>query len=82
MLSARSRSGILAAAMQSLDAATLARHYRESELQPAEVMEDVLARIARRGDDGVWIALTPRERLLDDARALARRRAAGEPMPL
>jgi allophanate hydrolase len=68
--------------MQSLDAATLARHYRESELQPAEVMEDVLARIARRGDDGVWIALTPRERLLADARALARRRAAGEPMPL
>ena len=67
---------------QSLDAATLAGAYREGRLEPAEVVEDVLARIAARGADGVWIALTPRERLLDDARALARRRAAGERLPL
>jgi allophanate hydrolase len=67
---------------QSLDAATLARAYLDGKVEPAEVVEDVLARIGARGADGVWIALTPREQLLDDARALARRRAAGERLPL
>ncbi len=68
--------------MQSLDAATLAGAYRDGKLEPAEVVEDVLGRIAKRGADGVWIALAARDRLLDDARALARRRAAGEQLPL
>ena len=57
--------------MQSFDAATLANAYQAGTITPADVVEDALARIARRGADGVWIALAPRERLLDDARALA-----------
>ncbi len=68
--------------MQSFDAAALARAYEAGTITPAEVVEDALARIAARGADGVWIALAERARLLDDARALARRRAAGERLPL
>jgi allophanate hydrolase len=45
-------------------------------------VEEALARIAARGDDGVWIALAPREQLLEQARALVTRRAAGESLPL
>jgi allophanate hydrolase len=68
--------------MQSFDVAALSKAYQDGTLTPADVVEDVLARIAARGDDGVWLALAPRERLLEDARALQARRAAGEPMPL
>ena len=68
--------------MQSFDAAALSNAYQDGTLTPADVVEEVLARIAVRGDDGVWLALAPRERLLEDARALQRRRAAGELMPL
>jgi len=68
--------------MQSFDAAALAHAYREGALRPETVAEDVLARIARRGDDGVWIELVPRDRLLAEARDMERRRAAGEPLPL
>jgi allophanate hydrolase len=68
--------------MQSLDAATLAREYRNGEREPADVVDEVFARIEQRGADGVWIALARREHVLDEARALARRRAAGEALPL
>jgi len=68
--------------MQSFDAATLANDYQAGTITPADVVEEALARIARRGADGVWIAVAPRDRLLDDARALAQRRAAGERLPL
>ena len=67
---------------QSLDAATLAEAYRQGELEPVAVVEEVLSRVAGRGADGVWVALAARDWLLDEARALARRRAAGEPLPL
>ncbi|HXJ22062.1 MAG TPA: allophanate hydrolase [Polyangia bacterium] len=50
--------------------------------RPTEVAERVLAEIARRGDDGVWINVTPADRLTREARELERRHAAGEPMPL
>jgi allophanate hydrolase len=50
--------------------------------RPTEVAERALAEIARRGDDGVWITVTPADRLLREARELERRHAAGEPMPL
>src|SRR5579871_3849897 len=62
----------------SLDLHALARR----GASPTDVVEDVLARIARRGDDGVWISLAPRERLLAAARAVEERRRAGERLPL
>ena len=68
--------------MQSFDAAALAHAYREGTLHPVDVVEDALARIARRGDDGVWIERAPRDGLLAAARDFERRRAAGEPLPL
>jgi allophanate hydrolase len=48
----------------------------------AAAADDALARIARRGDEGVWITLTPRERLLTETQALTARQAAGEALPL
>jgi allophanate hydrolase len=68
--------------MQSFDAATLAQEYRDGKLTPADVVDQVFARIAARGDDAVWIALAARERVLADARALQKRRDAGERLPL
>jgi len=68
--------------MQSFDAAALAKAYRDGTRTPADVVEEVFARIAARGDDGVWIALASRERVLEEALALGKRRAAGAPLPL
>jgi allophanate hydrolase len=53
--------------------------------RPAELAaaaDDALARIARRGNEGVWITLTPRDRLLTEAQVLTARQAAGEALPL
>ncbi|HLK89843.1 MAG TPA: allophanate hydrolase [Polyangia bacterium] len=49
---------------------------------PAEIVERALSEIARRGDDGVWITVTSRQRALADAQELERRREAGEALPL
>jgi allophanate hydrolase len=68
--------------MQSFDAATLAKAYRDGTRTPADVVDEAFARIAARGDDGVWVALAARDRVLDEARALEKRRAAGEVLPL
>lgn len=58
----------------SLDAATLRAHYLDRTVTPVEVIDTVLARIAARGDDHVWIS-----RLADDElRARAAALAAGE----
>jgi allophanate hydrolase len=62
----------------SLDLHALARR----GASPTDVVEDVLARIAKRADDGVWISLASRERLLAAARAVEERRRAGEKLPL
>ena len=62
----------------SLDLHSLSRR----AVTPTELVEDVLARIARRRDDAVWISLEPRERLLERARALEERKRAGEVLPL
>jgi allophanate hydrolase len=51
-------------------------------LDPVAVAEEALARFAQRGEDGVWIARTPPDRLLADARAVAARHASGESLPL
>jgi allophanate hydrolase len=59
-------------------------HERQSRgaASPTETIEDVLARIDRRGDDAVWISVAPRLRLLEAARTLEDRRRAGETLPL
>jgi allophanate hydrolase len=57
----------------TLGFAGLARHYREGTLTPAEVIEEVLDRIAARGDDHVWISLRSATDLRSEADALERR---------
>jgi allophanate hydrolase len=66
----------------SLDAATLSERYASESLRPVDVAERIAARIDKRGDDGVWISITPRAALIEAARALEARRAAGEALPL
>jgi allophanate hydrolase len=44
---------------QVLGLGALRTGYRDGTLRAREVVDDVLARIARRGDDGVWISTTP-----------------------
>ena len=50
--------------------------------RPVEVAERALEAIAARGADGVWISVTPRDRLLAEARTIEQRRRAGESLPL
>jgi allophanate hydrolase len=66
----------------SFEMGALAAAYRSGTVTPADVVEEVLRRIADRGDAAIWIALWPRERLLAEAAEVARRREAGEPLPL
>ena len=51
----------------SFDFTTLRRAYREQTTNPVSVAEDVLARIAAAGDDGVWITRVPENALLAEA---------------
>src|ERR1700733_10574984 len=60
----------------SLDFASLRRAYREGAATPSAVADEVLARIARSGDDAVWINRVPDEALRRAAAALERRAAA------
>jgi len=53
-----------------LEIAALARGYREGRFTPRDVIELVYERIARRGDDGVWLHLVPKEEALARAEAL------------
>ena len=64
----------------SLDLATLGARLRAGTLRPREVVDGVLARIAARGDDKVWIHRAAQAAL--DARAdeLERRGPAGLPL--
>jgi len=66
----------------SLDLGSLAARYATGALTPAAVAEEVLDRIAARGSDGVFITVAARDRVLEAARSAARRRAAGETLPL
>ncbi|MEU3167523.1 allophanate hydrolase [Streptosporangium sp. NPDC006930] len=56
-----------------LDLESLSGLYRSGAALPADVAGEVLARIAARGDDHVWITLRPVADLLGDAAELARR---------
>lgn len=54
----------------SLDLARLRAAYRARTLRPVDVVEGVLDRIARRGDDKVWIHRVPDAALVEQARRL------------
>jgi allophanate hydrolase len=64
----------------SLDFQGLSARLRASRVRPSEVVEGVLARIAARGSDKVWIHLVPREELMRRAADLERRGPAGLPL--
>ncbi|HTQ33117.1 MAG TPA: allophanate hydrolase [Stellaceae bacterium] len=65
----------------SFDFASLRRAYRDGTATPVSVAEEVLARIAAAGDDGVWISRVAAEALLAEAKALEARGEA-ERLPL
>jgi allophanate hydrolase len=60
----------------SLDFARLQSAYRARSVTPTGIVEEVLTRIAARGNDGVWISRTPDAALRAEAEALERRVAA------
>jgi allophanate hydrolase len=62
----------------SLDFRTLRSLYRSGALTPGRLVEDILARIARAGDDHVWISRVPEAELRAAATALERRQASGD----
>ncbi len=64
----------------SLDLAALSERYRAGSLTPTAMIEGVLARIAARGDDKVWIHLLPGETLDAMAKALEAAGPAGKPL--
>ncbi|HTA20072.1 MAG TPA: amidase family protein, partial [Polyangia bacterium] len=66
----------------SLDLHSLSERLASGATTPTATIEDVLARIERRGDDAIWISRAPRERLLAAARAVEERKRAGEVLPL
>ena len=65
---------------ESLDISELAARYRSGTLTPSELVERVLARIAARGDDHVWIELAGRDELLASARRLEADGPTGKPL--
>ena len=68
------------ASLDSLDLARLAAAYRSRSVRPTEIIATVLDRIARRGDDHVWIDLVPRAELESRAADLDRQSGAGLPL--
>ena len=64
----------------SLDLRTLGARLGEGHLRVSALVEGVLARIAARGRDKVWIHLLQREELMQRAAELERRGPAGLPL--
>src|SRR6266851_3428071 len=64
----------------SLDLARLGLRLRAGDLRPSEIVAGVLERIARRGDDKVWIHLLSRDQLMDRAADLERKGSSGLPL--
>src|SRR5262245_27077961 len=64
----------------SLDFATLRGGYLRGTLRPADVIDDVLARIAARGDDHVWIHRLSRDEIDGYLRALDARDPQSAPL--
>ncbi len=63
--------------IQSLDLTGLARAYRDGVLTPSGLIDDVLGRIAGRGEDSVWISRMPERAVAGRAAALTALSAAG-----
>jgi allophanate hydrolase len=57
----------------SLDFSSLRRAYAGREATPTDIARELIARIAGRGDDAVWISRLPDDLLLAEAAALERR---------
>jgi allophanate hydrolase len=65
-----------------LDLTTLARLYQDRAASPEDVVAGLLERLACHPDPAVWVYRVPADALREQARAAARRRAAGEDLPL
>jgi allophanate hydrolase len=66
----------------SLRATSLSAAYRRGDVDPVEVVEEVLRRMAARGSDCVWVQTADPARLRAQARALRERRADIHSLPL
>jgi len=67
-------------AEDALDLQRLAARYRNGSLRPRQLVEGLLERIERRGDDKVWIHRLPRAELLARAAELEQRGPEGRPL--
>ena len=67
-------------ASDPLDITSLGRRYAAGSLRPAQTVAGILERIARRGDDKVWIHLLPRAELEARVAALQSRGMDGLPL--
>jgi len=67
-------------ASDPLDLTSLKRRYAAGSLRPAQTVAGILERIARRGDDKVWLHLAPRAELEARAAALESRGMDGLPL--
>ena len=68
------------APQDSLDLGALGARYRTGTLRPSELIDGLLQRIERRGDDKVWIHRLPRADLMTRAAELEQRGPAGLPL--
>jgi allophanate hydrolase len=66
----------------SLDLQSLAQVYEDRCASPEDIVALVLERIAAYPDPAVWTHVVPRDDLLAQARAVGKRREAGERLPL
>jgi len=64
----------------SLDIATLGARYRAASLDPVALVDALVERIARRGEDAVWIHPLPPRKLRAMAEALAKAGPKGKPL--
>ncbi len=67
-------------AKESLDLDGLASRYHAGSLRPTQLVEGLLERLARRGDDKVWIHRLPEAELLARAAELEQRGPQGLPL--
>ncbi|MEM8501666.1 MAG: allophanate hydrolase [Cyanobacteria bacterium P01_D01_bin.1] len=64
----------------SLTIASLHQQYMTSQLSPKDVVEAIIAELAARGDDGIWIYKLPKAELR--LRALSLEKSADKTLPL